>query len=396
MGSWGAAFNLISFAYLAIAGLTTLRLFRGARSAFDDEFTAADHRLVGATAFYLVAPLGVVLHELGHAVVIWLFGGRVVDWHFLFYWGYVVPDRSFGPYGDLAVALAGNLVTVAIGALALRHLLRSPRNAAWNFFWRRVADIHLSMALVFYPLMCLVGFGGDFVAIYRLETAPVSAPLLALHLTTVVLLWRALKGRLGRRLALLCSPLWDELRAARREATEQPTAVCPQLRIAWAYLATGLSDEARQPLARALELRPGLPAARAMLGQAIEVDDPVGAARELTAALEDGGLDPLLRSTSELSLARLRLAEGRAAEAIPHACAALAGLPRDPSAAQLAWDVGEAAGATPALLAALDQASGRGNAIARQGLEAMARRARRTTAAAADEPLPPPNGPQPP
>ncbi|MHB1846780.1 MAG: hypothetical protein ACYCWW_18315, partial [Deltaproteobacteria bacterium] len=342
---------------------------------FDDRFTSEDRRLVGAAAFYLVTPLGVALHELGHAVVIWLFGGHIVDFHFLFYWGYVVPDRSFGPYGDLAVALAGNLVTVAIGALALRHVLRSPANAARNFFWRRIADIHLSMALVFYPLMCLVGFGGDFVAIYRLDTAPVSAPLLALHLAAVGLLWRSLRGRLGRRLSLLCSPLWDELGLARREAEADPSAVCPLLRIGWAHLATGLLEEARPPLLRALELRPGLPAARAMLGQSFEEDDPERAAGELLAALGDGGLDPLLAATSELSLARLQLARGRASEAEPHACAALAGLSGDPGAAQVAWDVALATEATPALLSALDRAADRGNPVARQAFELLSRRA---------------------
>jgi hypothetical protein len=149
MGSWGSAFNLIAWVYLGIAVLTAWRLVQAGRATFDDELTAADRRLVGATAFYLVTPLGVVLHELGHAVLVWTLGGRIVGWHFLFYWGYVVPDRSFGAYGDFGVALAGNLVTLAIGVLAVRQVLQRPANAAWNFFWWRLAEIQLSMVLLF-------------------------------------------------------------------------------------------------------------------------------------------------------------------------------------------------------------------------------------------------------
>ncbi len=377
MGAWASAFNLIAWGYVAIAGWTIVRLLRAGKATFDDELTLSDRRLVGAAAFYLATPIGVVLHELGHCVVVWLFGGRIVDWHFLFYWGYVVPNRSFGDYGDFAVALAGNLVTVAIGAAALLHVLRRPANAAWNLFWLRIAEIHLSMALVFYPLMCLIGFPGDFQAIYRLDTAPVSAPLLAVHLAAVGLLWKARRGPAGARLQLVAGPLWDEVSTARRKLAANPGDVCALLQIAWAHLAVGLCADARPSIEAALERRPDLPAAHAMLGQALACEASARASVELERALADPALDPLLAATSHLALARIRVEEGAVQRALPHACAALRGLPRDPEAAQLVWDVAETLGEpTPEARGALDQAVTRGNAVARQGLEALERLSR--------------------
>src|SRR5450755_2864885 len=114
MGSWGSAFDLVSLFYGAIAVLTLYRLIRQRREVFDDRFSALDRGLVAATAFYLLTPPAVALHELGHAIAIWVLGGRVLEYHFLFYWGFVV-HRSLGAYNDLAVALAGNLVTIAVG-----------------------------------------------------------------------------------------------------------------------------------------------------------------------------------------------------------------------------------------------------------------------------------------
>jgi tetratricopeptide (TPR) repeat protein len=288
-----------------------------------------------------------------------------------------VPNRSFGSYGDLAVALAGNLVTLAIGLLAAWLVLRRPANAAWNFFWWRLAEIQLSMVLVFYPIMCLAGFGGDFRAIYRLKTLWVSAPLLVLHLGALALIWRAWQGNLGARARMLTGPLWDEVRGAEKTLAQKPDDVGALIHLAWAYLAVGLRREARPSAEAVLALRPELPAAHALFGQALVEDDPDRATRELKQALSAPGLDPLLCATSHLSLARLALNRAEGAVALPHACAALEGLPRDATAARLVWHAAEATGPCEASLGALNRAAARGNAVARQGLEALERLARR-------------------
>jgi hypothetical protein len=370
MGLWASAFNLVSLFYAAIALLTLFRLVRRRREAFDDRFSATDRGLIAAVAFYLLTPPAVALHELGHAVAIWLLGGRVLDFHFLFYWGFVV-HQSLGPYADLAVALAGNLVTIGLGGRAAWWVLHHPRNAATNFLWRKFAEIQLSLALVFYPLLCLVGFGGDWQTIYRLETAPVSAPLLALHLVVLAKLWQASRGPLGARWRLLGSPLWDEVRRAKTELQTDQKDISALLRLGWCYLSAGLCAEAQAPLSEAVKLRPELPAAHALLGQALLHEEGSAGESELNQALSSADLDPMLAATSHLALARRLLGEGQCARALPHAMAALDGLPVEPAAAQLLWEAADGACCPRKVLAALERASDKGNATARRALEAL-------------------------
>jgi hypothetical protein len=372
MGPWASAFNLVSVFYGLIAVLTLYRLFRRQREAFDDRFSASDRGLIAATAFYLLTPPAVALHELGHAVAIWALGGRVLDYHFLFYWGYVV-HRSLGAYGDLVVALSGNLVTIGLGAWAAWRVMARPQNAAKNYLWRKFAEIQLSLALIIYPLFCLLGFGGDWQTIYRLETAPVSAPLLALHLVALVKLWRAYHGPAGARWRLLGSPLWDEVRRAREDLTKDHKDVSALLRLGWSYLNGGLCREALQPLHEAVQLRPELPAAHALLGQALLHQEGAAGEAELNMALGSADLDPLLAATSHLALARRLLGEGQCARALPHAMAALDGLPFEPAAAQLLWEAADGACCPKKVLAALERASAKGNATARRALEALER-----------------------
>jgi tetratricopeptide (TPR) repeat protein len=213
--------------------------------------------------------------------------------------------------------------------------------------------------------------------IYRLGTAWVSAPLLALHLTSLVWLWRARRGPLGARLHLLTGPLWDEVQGARQALAQNPDDVRALMQLAWAHLAVGLRCEARPSAEVVLALRPDLPAAHALLGQTLVVEDPERATRELQQALQAPGLDPLLCATSHLALARVALDRARGEEALPHACAALDGLPDDATAAQLVWDAAAATGPCASALAVLNRASSRGNAVARQGLDALERLARR-------------------
>jgi len=372
MGSWASAFDLVSLFYGAIAILTLYRLFRRRREVFDERFSAADRGLVAATAFYLLTPPAVALHELGHAIAIWLLGGKVLDYHFLFYWGLVV-HHSLGAYQDLAIALAGNLVTIGLGAGAAWWVLKHPRNASWNFLWRKFAEIQLSLALIIYPLFCLFGFGGDWQAIYALDTAPVSAPLLGVHLIVLAKLWQASRGPLGARWRLLGSPLWDEVRRAQDDLKKDPKDVSALLRLGWSYLCAGLCRDALAPLRKAAEFRPELPAAHALLGQALLGEEGGAGEAELNLALGSGDLDPLLAATSHLALARRLLGEGQCARALPHAIAALEGLPVEPAAAQLLWEAADGACCPKKVLAALECASNKGNATARRALEALER-----------------------
>src|SRR5688572_25246786 len=67
----------------------------------------------------LLIPIGVLLHELGHALATWQVGGQVREFQWRVFWGYIVPEGSFSPTEDWWISLSGNLVSVALGLLAI-------------------------------------------------------------------------------------------------------------------------------------------------------------------------------------------------------------------------------------------------------------------------------------
>jgi hypothetical protein len=376
MGSLGTAFNLLSVLYTGVALLTLARLVSRRDSILQEPLRGDNARLLSAAAFYLLTPIAVALHELGHAALVYALGGRIVDVHFMLYWGYVVPSESFGPYGDFAVALAGNLVTLCIGLSSAWFELKRPRRAAINLLLARVAEIQLSMVLVFYPLMCL-GFSGDFVLIYRPEIWPVSLPLLVAHLGFLGWLWWARRGDLYARFRLHTSPLWDEIRKDQRDLVVNPQDGAAALRAAWAYLQAKLPNEALPLARRGVELSPSEPAAKVILGQALaEADDPT-ADSLLSEALAQEGLDPLLAAHGRLTLARLLADKGNLARAAREAEAALDALPGESEAVEVLGRAVRDGAPSENALAALDRAAMRGNLAARGEFEELQRLLRR-------------------
>ena len=92
-------FDLLSlfYAFLGIRAISTA--IKNWRAFTDDQLTAVDRRLASELAFFVLIPIGVLFHELGHAAATYQFGGRV-DWlnggfHYALFYGYVVlPERS--------------------------------------------------------------------------------------------------------------------------------------------------------------------------------------------------------------------------------------------------------------------------------------------------------------
>ena len=70
-------FILISLFYAVIGVRVVTQVVQRRRELFDRRFTIADRSLVDQAAFFILVPISVALHELGHAVAVWLAGGTV-------------------------------------------------------------------------------------------------------------------------------------------------------------------------------------------------------------------------------------------------------------------------------------------------------------------------------
>ncbi|MCA9858796.1 MAG: hypothetical protein KC438_03700 [Thermomicrobiales bacterium] len=164
-------FGLISLFYLFLGVRFLFQFIPRRKQIFDSNFTPYDRSMLGQAAFFLLLPISVALHELGHAVAIWLMGGKVLDFGFFFFSGYVSYDpRGFSAVQQTLVAFAGtfvNLVLIVV-AVAVVFLKRPPLRAPWNELLLQFVFISGINTLVFYPAIdLLLDISGDWSQMYQ-------------------------------------------------------------------------------------------------------------------------------------------------------------------------------------------------------------------------------------
>lgn len=204
MGGIGDTFTLLSVFYLFGAGYTVYEMAKGWRRLRTGQLTPFNRRLSSSIAFFLLVPVGVLLHELGHILAAWSTGGRVLSLNYFLYWGYVeyIP-ASRDPLPIWWVSLSGNLVSYLLGVACVAAAL----------LWRRAAPLirsiliilgilELAQTLIFYPLLSMQpGFDGDWDTIYSFDVPLASGVTLALHLLSLAgMVWLFRKNEEAREL----------------------------------------------------------------------------------------------------------------------------------------------------------------------------------------------------
>jgi Zn-dependent protease len=284
-------FALISLFYVILGIRVIYQLARNFRQTFDLTFTHEDRMLVDQAAFFVLLPISVALHELGHAVAVHLFGGEVLDWGFYGFAGYVAFDpRDFTDAQQIVIAAAGTLVNLLLAgiAVALVFLKRPPFRAAINQLLIQFTWISLLNALVVYPLLDIAsGLNGDWTQMYGGGVPALSLLILIIHITVLATLFWAWKSPVMRaRVARLTggSPRSGRISApSRLPATPDagPTAVEQTLREAAARVASGWSS----PVEAAIQ--------RGRNGSALVLSWGSGAVRRsvMAVAPETGGIE---------------------------------------------------------------------------------------------------------
>lgn len=201
-------FVLISLFYVILGIRVVYQLITNWRQTWDLTFTAADRALVNQAAFFVLLPVGVALHELGHAIAIWSFGGTVVDWGFYGFAGYVsYYPWQFSADQRIIIAAAGTVVNIllAAAAVAFVFLRRPPARAAINELLIQFVFISLLNALILYPALDLVsGLNGDWKQMYFGGVPALSATILVIHLGILgLLVWGWKNDGMRARIAAL-------------------------------------------------------------------------------------------------------------------------------------------------------------------------------------------------
>ena len=207
-------------------------------------------------AFYVAVPPGVFIHELGHAAAVWLFGGRVVEFGYGFYWGYVRPAGSFSAAENWTISIAGTLGTL-LYAVILWLILRRQQASPWRYTGLRTLRFHMYYALIYYPLFTLITFIGDWRTIYSFDATPMlSGATLAIHVTTLAAFWWTDRQGWYEMPTFSTAAQQAELSKLRERAARNPRDQGVQLSLIDALRRSGAGKEAREQLRSFLSVNP--------------------------------------------------------------------------------------------------------------------------------------------
>lgn len=202
-------FALLSLVYAVIGVRFIFQLTKVWRPTFDTRFTQSDRYMVDQAAFFLLVPVAVALHELGHAVAVWTLGGDVTDFGFFVFAGYVSYRAPFTDAEQILVAAAGPAINVvlSLGAMGFVLAKRPPLRSAFNELLIQFAFLSGANALIFYPLLDFAtGLNGDWNQIYFGDAPALSIAILIVHAGILALGWWLWKdAQMSTRLAALTS-----------------------------------------------------------------------------------------------------------------------------------------------------------------------------------------------
>ncbi len=314
-------FDLLSIFY-ALLGLRALwTVAKNWRALTDAQLTAFDRRLANELAFFVLVPIGVLLHEFGHALATYQVGGTI-DWlgggfHYALFYGYVIPEGNFTPFQEWWIALSGNLVSVLYGAIPLLFIRFTDK--AWiKYTLLAFARIQIGWSLVGYPLLTLTGIDSDWSIIYSTRTLFVSAPLFVVHVGLVFGLWWLDRSVWVRRWEVgLYAGAGQTLRALEATVASRPGAIDPLLARGRYYATQGQPDLAIADYKAALKNDPENPRALFSLGELrLNAKRYTEAERNFRAALTRADSDPAISGPIHYGLAMCLYHRGASAEAI--------------------------------------------------------------------------------
>jgi len=316
-------FDLLSLFYAVLGIRAIWTAVKNWRAFTDDQLTAVDRRLANELAFFVFIPIGVFLHELGHAAATIQVGGQVVGFHYALFYGYVIPRGRFTPFEDWWIALAGNLVSVVYGFLPL-ILLPFARKVWVKYILLAFARIQLGWSLVGYPLITLAGFEGDWKTIYGTDLS-LSVPLFIVHAALVLGLWRFDRSSFVKRWEVgLYSGAGDQLRLLDGAIASRPGAVDPILARGNFFAAQAQPELAVGDYRAALRLDPQNPRALYNIGHLqLMQRNFAEAEKNFRAALARAGSDPEIAGRVHYGLAMCLYHQGKAFEAIQEFTAAI-------------------------------------------------------------------------
>ncbi len=187
-------FDLISLIAGLICIQTLWQLFQNWSKFWDAQVTFKDQEMANQLAVFVLIPISVLLHEIGHSLATWQVGGTVLTFQWRFYWGYIIPSGNFSSAEYWWIAFSGNLVSILLGLLSILLISRIRRRIVGEVLYS-YAWAELFYSLVWYPLVSLVAQGGDWVKIYDFAVQPYASITLVAHTVLMWGLWQLYRSQ---------------------------------------------------------------------------------------------------------------------------------------------------------------------------------------------------------
>ncbi|MFQ5399166.1 MAG: M50 family metallopeptidase [Anaerolineae bacterium] len=182
-------FDIFALLYVFRSFQLTAVIWREWRQLVAEPFTRKKKRLAEQASFFISVPIGVLVHEFGHALATWLFGGRVVEFGYRAFWGYVIPSGEFSATQEWFISLAGTLGSLLFG-VGIWLLFRRHKASTLRYFGLRSARFQVYFSLIYYPVFTLLGFLGDWRTIYNFQATPLASAMTApFHAGLLFLFW---------------------------------------------------------------------------------------------------------------------------------------------------------------------------------------------------------------
>lgn len=252
----GLRLNLISNTILGIIflpfSLYVLKgLLQNRKALFDDDLTAADRRQLKQIAIFVLLPIIVLLHELGHVIACMHYGVHITGFNWSLFWGEVSWKGPYPEGAPAVIALAGTVFQLIAGAIALiiAFLSKSPSIVALSTYTYLLSGLS---SLIFYPVISLVSWSEDFPEIYGSGDPKLVWLTAIVHL---ILAWGFVYSYFSNRTRLLfvkkTRPIWAREYEKNKAAAEKEGNAMAYLALAWQYYYVGLDNLSEKTIQKA-------------------------------------------------------------------------------------------------------------------------------------------------